>query len=244
VLPEYWMSEGGQSATGELIKHVIETHPAHTEAAKIAQDFNSNIYEFLNSHIRQLANQQNAPNAAYIGKHLFFYGDLFGNRSPIADPNMKGSITGLSSDKSIDNLALMYFGALEFIALQTRQIVERMNESGHGIESIYMSGSLCQNDLLMDLMSTACNMPIVIPKYIHAAVVHGAAMLGVKAASSNEEDLWEIMHRMSKPGQTVSPSKDGVLKALLDAKYKVFLEQCESQQRWRKNVDQAIKAAE
>jgi ribulose kinase len=120
-----------------------------------------------------------------------------------------------------------------------------MNDSGHVISSIFMSGSLCQNDILMDLISAACDMPVLIPKYVHAAVVHGAAMLAVKAASAADggkgEDLWSIMDRMSKPGQTVYPTKDEGVKKLLKVKYKVFLEQCESQQKWRKEIDEAVK---
>jgi FGGY-family pentulose kinase len=244
LLPNYWMAEGGQSATGELLKHIIETHPAHKDATQASNEAQTSIYDYLNSQLQRIAKEQNAPHVSWIGRHLFFYGDLFGNRSPIADPNMRGSIVGLSSDKSIGSLALMYYGAMEFIALQTRQIIERMNDSGHHIQSIFMSGSLCQNDILMDLMSTACDMPVVIPKYIHAAVVHGAAMLGAKAASEADggqgEDLWSIMKRMSTVGKTVHPSKDKGLNNLLDAKYVIFLEQCKTQQQWRKDVDGVI----
>ncbi|KAF2025261.1 Pentulose kinase [Setomelanomma holmii] len=244
LLPDYWMAEGGQSATGELLKHVIETHPAFQEATSVAETYNTNIYDYLNEHLREMAERDNAPHIAWLGRHFFLYGDLFGNRSPVADPNMKGSVIGLSSDKSLDGLALYYYGTLEFIALQTHQIVSAMNKSGHVISSIFMSGSQCQNGLLMQLMATACDMPVLIPRYVHAAVVHGAAMLGAKAASTdkdgNSEPLWDIMDRYSKPGKTVKPLADKKLKSLLDAKYKVFLEQCEGQQRYRKEVDAAI----
>jgi FGGY-family pentulose kinase len=244
LIPEYWMAEGGQSATGELLKHIIETHPAHQEAAEKAKEANKNIYDYLNTVLRDLTKSQTAPHVSFVGRHLFFYGDLFGNRSPIADPDMKGSIVGISSDKGVNALAILYYGAMEFICLQTRQIIERMNESGHSIKSIFMSGSLCQNVILMDLMSTACDVPVVIPKYIHAAVVHGAAMLGARAASAvdgkKDEDLWSIMSRMTKVGQTVTQSKDTGVKKLLDAKYHIFLEQCSSQQKWRSDIDQAV----
>ncbi|CAG5146398.1 uncharacterized protein ALTATR162_LOCUS1871 [Alternaria atra] len=244
LLPDYWMAEGGQSATGELLKHVIETHPAFNEAVSVAETYNTNIYDYLNEHLREMADKENAPHIAWLGRHFFFYGDLFGNRSPIADPNMKGSVIGLSSDKSLDSLALYYYATMEFIALQTHQIVSAMNASGHVISSIFMSGSQCQNGLLMQLMATACDMPVLIPRYVHAAVVHGAAMLGAKAASTdkdgNSEPLWDIMDRLSKPGKTVKPLADKTVKKLLDAKYKVFLELCEGQQRYRKDVDAAI----
>ena len=255
LIPDYWLAEGGQSATGELLKHVIETHPAHEAAMSVAKTKSTNIYDHLNQHLREMAEKQGAPAVSYLGRHFFFYGDLFGNRSPIADPDMKGSIIGLSADKSIDSLALHYYGAMEFIALQTHQIVETMNQAGHVISSIFMSGSLCQNDILTHLMATACDMPVLIPKYVHAAVVHGAAMLGAKAASEASatsshgqttgkkgkgESLWSIMDRMSKPGKAVYPGKDEAEKKLLKAKYKAFLEMCERQRVFRREVDEAI----
>ncbi|KAF2813709.1 Pentulose kinase [Mytilinidion resinicola] len=244
LLPDYWMAEGGQSATGELLRHVIETHPAFNEAHSVAETFNTNIYDYLNEHLREMREKENAPNVSWLGRHFFFYGDLFGNRSPVADPNMKGSVIGLSSDKSLDGLALYYYATMEFIALQTHQIVDAMNKSGHVISSIFMSGSQCQNSILMDLIAAACDMPVLIPRYVHAAVVHGAAMLGAKAASTNKEGksepLWNIMDRYSKAGKMVKPTTDENLKKLLKAKYKVFLEQCVDQQRYRKEVDEAV----
>lgn len=244
MMPNYWLSEGGQSATGELLKHVLETHPAYNEAKSNADAAKQNIYDYLNGQLRQLQKETKAPTISYIGRHLFFYGDYFGNRSPIADPKMTGAVVGLTSDKSVNALATLYYGAMEFIALQTHQIIEAMNGKGHRITSIFMSGSLCQNDILMHLMATACGVPVLIPKYVHAAVVVGAAMLGAKAASAGKdgksEDLWSIMDRMSKPGTTVRPGTDANEKKLLEAKYKAFVELCQSQQRFRKEVDEAV----
>jgi ribulose kinase len=191
-----------------------------------------------------MATEAKAPSVSYLARHFFFYGDLWGNRSPIADPRMSGAVIGLSSDKSVSGLALYYYATLEFIALQTKHIVDTMNKAGHTITSIFMSGSQCQNDILMSLIASACDMPVYIPKYIHAAVCHGAAMLGVKAASADgegkTEDLWDIMDRMSKPGKAVYPTKDEHEKSLLKVKYEVFLEQCYKQQEYREKVDKAI----
>ncbi|CAD6505839.1 BgTH12-01326 [Blumeria graminis f. sp. triticale] len=244
LLPGMWMAEGGQSATGELLKHVLETHPAYNETMSLADSFNTSIYDYLNSHLEELRGKVKAPTISYLGRHFFFYGDLWGNRSPIADSTMTGSIIGLSSDKSMDGLALYYYATMEFIAMQTRHIIETMNKSGHDITSIFMSGSQCQNKILMELIATTCEVPVLIPRYVHAAVVHGAAMLGAKAASADKtgktEPLWNIMDRMSKPGRVTSPGKDKNEKKLLDAKYEVFLEQCRTQQVYRKNIDDAL----
>lgn len=244
ILPGYWMAEGGQSATGELLRHIIETHPAFNQALSIAESYHTNIYDYLNEHLKEMVQEQQAPSISYLGRHFFFYGDLFGNRSPIADSRMTGSVIGLTSDKSVDSLSIYYYATLEFIALQTKQIVETLNKAGHNINSIFMSGSQCQNEILVKLIASACNVPVLIPRYVHAAVCHGAAMLGAKAASADSEgkteDLWEIMDRMSKPGRKVLPTTDPHEKALLDVKYRVFLEQCYKQQEYRNLVDQAI----
>jgi FGGY-family pentulose kinase len=244
IIPGFWMAEGGQSATGELLRHVIETHPGFNQAISIAESYHTNIYEYLNEHLKEMMEDQKAPSISYLGRHFFFYGDLFGNRSPIADPNMKGSVVGLSSDETVDGLSIFYYATLEFIALQTKQIVETMNDAGHTISSIFMSGSQCQNEILVKLIASACNIPVLIPRYVQAAVCHGAAMLGAKAASADgegrTEDLWAIMDKMSKPGKKVVPTTDQHEKALLQAKYKVFLEQCYKQKEYRKLVDDAI----
>lgn len=243
LIDDHWMAEGGQSATGELLKHVIETHPAYQEAVSSAGSTGA-VYGFLNRHLQAMQEKAQAPRISWLARHFFFYGDLFGNRSPIADPRMTGAVIGLTSDKSLDALGIQYYAAMEFIALQTRQIIQTMNEAGHSIQSIFMSGSQCQNEILMQLIATACDMPVVIPRYVNAAVAHGAAMLGAKAATADAqgrtEDLWTIMGRMSKPGTVIQPTKDAGEEKLLNAKYQVFLELCEKQQAYRTLVDEAV----
>ncbi|KAJ5982893.1 hypothetical protein N7481_004992 [Penicillium waksmanii] len=245
IFPGYWMAEGGQSATGQLLKHILEMHPAFEETRTKAERIEVNIFELLNTRLRNLAVERKVSCVADLARHFFFYGDLFGNRSPLADSKMTGSIVGLSTDISIDGLAMLYYGTLEFIALQTKQIVDTMNDSGHQIKSIFMSGSQCQNEILVSLIATACNMPVVVPRYVHAAVCHGAAMLGVKAASADAqgktEDLWDVINRMSQPGKAFYPSKVQHENALLAAKYKVFIDQCLRQREYRAIVDGATK---
>ncbi len=244
LIPDFWMAEGGQSATGELMRHMLETHVAYAETQKEALAQSQSIYEWLNDHLRHLAEAASAPSVSFLARHLFLYGDLWGNRSPVSDPNMRGAIVGLSSDRTRNGLALLYYATMEFIALQTRQIIDTMNAAGHSIQSIFMSGSQCQNDVLMGLIATACDVPVLIPQYVSAAVVHGAAMLGAKASSADQhgstEPLWSIMSRMSKPARLVSPGTDEGEKRLLGAKYQVFLDQCRTQQEYRSKIDAAV----
>ncbi|KAK9354074.1 FGGY family of carbohydrate kinase [Lipomyces doorenjongii] len=248
LFPGAYVAEGGQSATGELIRHVVESHPASTIATKAAKTAGVHLYDFLNDHLRLEAQQSQVAHVSQLAKHFFFYGDLWGNRSPIADPQMSGAIFGLRSDQSISNLALHYYGTLEFIALQTRQIVETMNEHGHQISTIFMSGSQTQNDVLVHLIASACKMPVVLPQYVHAAVCHGAAMLAAMAANGvsgeQSKDLWGIMSQMSKPGRRVDPTADAGEQRLLQAKYEVFLDMCFKQREYRDLVEKRLSAAE
>lgn len=225
LLPGYWMAEGGQSSTGSLLHNVLTTHPSYTKALEKSNELSKDIFEYLNEHLEALRKSENSPTIGYLARHLFFYGDKHGNRSPIADAAMRGAIVGLSMDSSIDDLALQYFAAMEFIAQQTRHIIETLNRQGHEITSIFMSGGQCKNNILMHLIADATGYPVVIPRYIDAAVVLGAAMLGAKAASvdskGNTESLWAIMDRMSKPGKMVYPTENANEKRLLGAKYEV-----------------------
>jgi ribulose kinase len=202
------------------------------------------IFDFLNTQLQQIQKDTNAPNISYLGRYFFFYGDFFGNRSPIGDPMMSGSVVGITGDKGLRSLAIHYYGTLEFIALQTHQIISKMNNAGHSIASIFMSGSQCQNELLVSLIATACNVPVITPRYPHSAVCHGAAMLAAKAATTDRdgstEDMWSVMKRLSKPARLFAPINDEGMKKLLAVKYQVFLEQCERQRAFRSMVDQAL----
>lgn len=225
ILPGFWMAEGGQSSTGSLLHNVLTIHPSYAAVLEAAKAVSLNTFDYLNAHLESMREAGNAPTITYLTRHLFFYGDKHGNRSPIADPEMRGAIVGLSMDSSIDDLALQYFAAMEFIAQQTRHIIEALNSNGHSISSIFMSGGQCKNKFLMQLIADATGYPVSIPRYIDAAVVLGAAMLGAKAASANEkgetENLWTIMDRMSYPGTVIAPTTSRKEKTLLDAKYQV-----------------------
>ena len=59
-------------------------------------------------------------------------------------------------------------------------------------------------------------------------------------ASLNLFDYPDYTNLGHKPGRKVSPSTNQNEKALLDVKYKVFLEQCHKQQEYRALVDQTV----
>lgn len=267
LLPGKWLAEGGQSCTGELLHHVLTTHHAYPEVKKLAEKDGKNIFDWLNDRLAALAKETGSPSVVHLARHFFFYGDLHGNRSPIADPRMKGSIIGLDMNAGPDQLAIAYYGAVEFIGQQTRHIIESLNKAGHTVSQVYLSGGQCRNGLLTQIMATCTGMPVFTPKYIDAAVVHGTAMLGAKAAAeasakekgekvANGADaaapetaeknlLYKIMEKMTHPGKIVNPNSDEthVDVKILRAKYQIFLEMAEYQQKARALVDKAVGSA-
>ncbi|KAI0092507.1 Pentulose kinase [Irpex rosettiformis] len=250
VFPGWWMNEGGQSSTGQLIDFMIKTHPAYPKLQELAEQQKTSIHSVLHDELVKLRRENGVESNTELTKDLHFYPDLHGNRSPIADPRMRGSIVGLTLDDSLGDLARKFYITLEGIALQTRHIVDEMNAKGHEITSIYMSGGQAKNIPLMQLFANTCKMPVVLPANSGAAVVLGAAMLGRFAAElkSDTKDLqqendakWKIMVEMTPSGTLIAPSASAKEKKLLEAKYKIFRETIEIQKRWRKEIEEACK---
>ncbi|KAG9317100.1 hypothetical protein JVU11DRAFT_1287 [Chiua virens] len=250
---------GGQSSTGQLIDFVITTHTAYAELQERAKQERKNIHQVLREVLEKLCQEKQIESLTELTKDIHFYPDFHGNRSPIADPRMRGAIIGLelvrlnpffrhrmlrgSRTRPSPDLAKKYYLSLEAIALQTRHIIESMNTAGHDINSLYLSGGQARNAVLMQLIADVCSVPVVLPASYSEAVVLGAAMLARIAAENvtAAEEMWKIMVEMTLPGTHVAPAPSPKVKKLLDAKYKIFRETIEIQKRWRKQMEEAAR---
>ncbi|KAG1722525.1 hypothetical protein EDB19DRAFT_1898194 [Suillus lakei] len=216
AFPGWWMNEGGQSSTGQLIDFIITTHTAYPELKERAKQEGKAIHIILLDVLEKLRHENQVDTYTELTKHIHFYPDFHGNRSPIADSRMRGSI---------------YYLTLEAIALQTRHIVEALNTAGHDITSLYMSGGQAKNVVMMQLFADTCDIPVILPKSHSEAVVLGAAMLGRIAAEGVKvgEDMWKIMVEMTPAGTLVAPG----------ASSKIFRETIDIQKRWRQEIEEA-----
>ena len=70
------------------------------------------------------------PVPGSITRDFHMLGYHHGNRSPRADPTLRGMISGLSLNSSLQSLALRYFASLQSICYGTRHIIEVMNNQG------------------------------------------------------------------------------------------------------------------
>ncbi|CAL1701879.1 unnamed protein product [Somion occarium] len=78
VFPGWWMNEGGQSSTGQLIDFMIKTHPAHGQLQQLAQDKNTSIHEVLHKELHKLCAEYKVESFTELTKDMHFYPDLHG----------------------------------------------------------------------------------------------------------------------------------------------------------------------
>lgn len=220
MLPNYWLLEGGQSATGALVDHMIKSHPAYGELLKIAQEKNRTVYEELNSILELKGAGEKLD---YLTREIHILPYFIGNRSPRSNPDLRGAIHGLTMDNSVENLALIYLATIQSIAYGTRHIIEQMNRNGMEIEKIFMTGGGVKNPVFLRTHSNVTGMDIVLG-IEEESVLLGASILGAVAAREHS-DIYEAMKNMSRCGKRVN--RDLSTSDYHERKYKIFLKMYE-----------------
>lgn len=72
----------------------------------------------LRNLLAKLAQEQGLEDVSLLTKQFHILPDFHGNRSPLADPSMKGMIVGLTINSSEENLALHYLAALQALSVR------------------------------------------------------------------------------------------------------------------------------
>jgi len=206
MVPGCWLTEGGQSATGALIDHTIESHARARELHAEAKASGTTVYALLNHRLDALAGSAAVP--AALTRELHVYPDFHGNRSPLADPSLRGMISGLRLSDSLDSLALLYLATVQGIAHGTRQIIDAMNTAGYRIDTLVACGGDTKNPLFVREHADATGCEIVLPREPEAVLL-GAAMLGA-VASGDARTLLDAMSTMNGAQTVVAPGSSEV----------------------------------
>uniref|UniRef100_N1QZ17 FGGY carbohydrate kinase domain-containing protein n=1 Tax=Aegilops tauschii TaxID=37682 RepID=N1QZ17_AEGTA len=238
MIPEYWLTEGGQSATGALLDYIVENHAAAPLLANHAASQSVSIFELLNKILLSMAHEQNIPFLSALSQDTHVLPDFHGNRSPVADPKSKGVICGLTLDTSEKYLALLYLATIQGIAYGTRHIVEHCNAHGHKIDTLLACGGLAKNSLYIQEHADIIGCPIILPRE-NESVLLGASVLGAVAAKKFS-GIHDAMKSMNAAGKVVHPSSDPRVKKYHDAKYKIFRSLYEQQLSHRSTMAQAL----
>ncbi|MBD9373313.1 FGGY-family carbohydrate kinase [Rhizobium sp. ARZ01] len=176
VLPGHWLVEGGQSATGALLDHIVRLHSAGGDPI-------SATHQRVITRIRELRALEGDDFAA----RLHVLPDFHGNRSPLADPHGLGVISGLSLDATFDGLCRLYWKTCVAIVVGIRHVIDKLGECGYAFETLHVTGGHLHNPLLMELYRDVTGRKVVVPK-TNDAVLLGTAM-GASVAGGLHADL-------------------------------------------------------
>lgn len=202
MIPGWWLTEGGQSATGSLVDHVVFSHARAAELKGEAAERGVTVYELLNDRLADLAANLEHPAALTNELHVLPY--FHGNRSPRADPTLRGAISGLRLRDTVDELALHYLATIQAIAHGTRHIIEAMNERGYQIDTILACGGGTKNPVFLREHADVTGCRVLLGKEPEAVLL-GSAMLGA-AASGDFGSLLEAMGALSRVEEQLEPA--------------------------------------
>lgn len=66
-----------------------------------------------------MAKLEGYNDVSYLTRDVHVWPDFHGNRSPLADPSMRGMICGLSINNTEANLALLYLATLQALSVSS-----------------------------------------------------------------------------------------------------------------------------
>uniref|UniRef100_A0A069DVI0 FGGY carbohydrate kinase domain-containing protein n=1 Tax=Panstrongylus megistus TaxID=65343 RepID=A0A069DVI0_9HEMI len=229
MIPGMWLNEAGQSATGKLVEHIINTHPATVEIKnKIGHSIF--IVEYLNNLLEKLALKDSIV-VDTLTKDIHMLPDFHGNRSPLGDHTLRGMISGLDLNNGEEQLAVIYLATLQALAYGAKHIIEVLQEEGYKkFESILICGGLSKNKLFVTTLANVTSVAVLIP-HQSESVLLGSAMLGATAAKAFP-NLKTAIHSMAGNADIVQPSSN--TKCYHENKYLVFKKMLSDQMDYRK----------
>jgi FGGY-family pentulose kinase len=236
MVPGMWLTEGGQSAAGSAIDHVIRSHANYPQLAGDAARRGLTVYQLLNEEIDRLRAERAVPFRAQLTQNLHVLPYFLGNRSPNADPHAAAVIDGLTLDESITSQAQLYYATVQAVAYGTRDIVRAMNEAGYRIDTVYVTGGGTKNPLWLQEHADATGLSLVLPKEPEAVLL-GAAILAA-AAAGVYADVPSAMQGMCAAGETVRPNAE--TERYHASKFALFREMYTEHRRRRTAMSEAV----
>lgn len=225
MFDQLYLNEGGQSAAGALLDHVIGSHACGQLLSQ------GEPTEALHATLEQMAAEKGCA-LPLLASDLHLTPDFLGNRSPLADPTMRGGVIGLTLPSTLQDLAILYLATLQSLAYGSLQIVRAMEAAGHPpFRAVFACGGLSKNHFYLQAHADALNLPVFTPEQPEAVLL-GAAVLAATAGGAHA-CVADAMGAMTAVGQEVRPCEDAAVRAYHERKYKVFLRMSEDQRAYR-----------
>ncbi|MBV9750980.1 MAG: FGGY-family carbohydrate kinase [Hyphomicrobiales bacterium] len=202
MIPGLWLNEGGQSAAGAGIDHLMQSHPAHARAQTAAKAAGQTLLEFLEQ--RAIGRLPEPGEAALLARDVHVLPEFLGNRSPHADPEARAMIMGLSLDNDIESLERIFVSGLCGLAYGLADVVDAMRRQGIACGMMVISGGASRSALVRQIMTDTTGLTVALPK-TSEPVLLGAAMLGAVAGKAYAS-IPDAMRAMSGLGELTRPS--------------------------------------
>ena len=193
LTPDQWLIDGGQSAFGGAIDHLLRLHPAFAELSARA---GPHALHALEKEI--VARAGGLSQAALIAEGLHVLPDFIGSRSPSADAGARGAMMGMDLREDAASLQELYVAGLCGLAYGLADIVRKLEESDYEFDSIVVSGGASRSPLVRQIIADVCGKTVESPE-TPEPVLLGSAMVGAVAAGT--QTMASAMSSMS----TIAP---------------------------------------
>jgi D-ribulokinase len=217
MVPGFWLSEGGQSAAGAAIDHLVRMHPAAAETAARAKADGIGLAEWLGRSA--LAAVPDSAEAIRLAGGIHVVPDFLGNRAPLADPDARALITGLGLDTSLESLVGLYIAGIAGLGYGLRQILVALEDLSLPIDTIVVSGGAGRSPLVRQLLADATGLVVVAPETAEPVLLGGAMLAAV--AGGRYPDLEAAMAAMSRFAESYRPA--AAFRELHERRYATYL---------------------
>jgi len=190
IFPGYWMHEAGQSLSGSALDAVLATHPGSPKqpSARLHADTAAAVLHLLDTEGPVFAARRHVVP------------DWLGNRAPLGDGSARALLTGLGQDISHRAFLEQYYATARGLVLQSRHIVEHLNEHGYAIGQVALAGGHLKNPLLVRLYRDALGADAIVSNSAEPVLL-GTAMVAA-VAGGVYPDLFSALDGMA-PDQSV-----------------------------------------
>jgi D-ribulokinase len=202
MIPGQWLCEGGQSAAGAAIDHLVRSHPAHTQAAADAAQRGCTVLEYLEQEATKDCGS--VGRAAMAARNVHVLPEFLGNRSPYADPEVRAVVMGLDLGDDVTSLGRLFVAGLCGLAYGLADVVDAMRAHGIDCETMIISGGASRSRLVRQIMADTTGLSVALPQTAEPVLL-GAAMLGAVAGGAFPS-IPAAMAAMSEMGAATEPT--------------------------------------
>lgn len=192
VLPGRFTIEGGQSASGALLDHLIRLAGHEPEAA---------LHARIGARIAELRHREGDD----LAPHLQVVPDLNGARSPEPDPAASLALVGLRIEPGFDGLCRFYWRAAVALATGIASIRRRFEEAGVPIERVHLVGGHARNTVLVELYAAALGVTLTLPSGPAGEAMPRGAAIAASAAAGLHPSLAEAARSMAGARTDLAP---------------------------------------